>query len=176
MRLNPFLKLLACCTLIVTCQGYANSQSYAEQQKLLPEDGKAEDQFGFSVAIDGTTALVGALKADTKNIQDAGAAYVYSLGTTGWEQQAKLVAEPAHADDTLGGNVALKNHMAMLGVSRRDDKGDDAGAVRGVKEIERCTYDGRHYSSPVNIVKARLLLLEVAKAAPAKSPIAAKEP
>jgi hypothetical protein len=48
--------------------------------------------------------------------------------------------------------------------------------VRGVKEIERFTYDGRHYSSPVNIVKARLLLLEVAKAAPAKSPIAAKEP
>jgi hypothetical protein len=123
MRLSSILKLLACSTLIL------NTQGYAKQQKLLPDDGKAEDHFGFSVAIDGTTALVGAYKADAKNIQDSGAAYVYSLGSSGWEQQAKLVAEPAHADDTLGGNVALKKHMAMLGVSRRDDKGDDAGAV-----------------------------------------------
>ena len=121
--LNFILKFLPCITLIITCQ------SYAKQQKLLPHDGKAEDQFGYSVAIDGTTALIGALKADAKNIQDSGAAYVYSLGSAGWQQQAKLIAEPAYANDTLGGNVALKNHMAMLGVIGRDDQGENAGAV-----------------------------------------------
>jgi hypothetical protein len=130
MRLSSILKFLACTTLIII------SQSYAEQQKLLPDDGKAEDQFGYSVAIDGTTALVGAHKADAQNIQNAGAAYIYSLGSEGWEQQAKLVADPAHADDTLGGNVALKNQMAMLGVIRRDDKGDDAGAVFSFEQEE----------------------------------------
>lgn len=123
MKPTSIFKFLFCTTLIITCH------SYAKQQKLLPKDGKAEDHFGYSVAIDGTTALVGAFKADTKNTQDSGAAYVYSLGSTGWQQQAKLIAEPAFTDDTLGGNVALKNHMAMLGVIKRDDKGEDAGAV-----------------------------------------------
>ena len=123
MKPNSIFKFLSCCTLIITCQGYG------KQQKLLPHDGKAEDYFGYSVAIDGTTALVGAYKVDAKNIQNSGAAYVYSLGNAGWQQQAKLIADPAYADDTLGGTVALKNHMAMLGVMRRDDKGEDAGAV-----------------------------------------------
>lgn len=123
MKFGSVLKILACSTYIIT------SQSYATQQKLLADDGKAEDHFAYSVAIDGTTALVGAFKADANNIRDSGAAYVYSLGSEGWELQAKLVAEPAHVDDTLGGNVALKNHMAMLGVIGRDDKGDNAGAV-----------------------------------------------
>ena len=123
MKLGSISKFLSVFILTIT------SQSYAEQQKLLPIDGKAEDHFGFSVAIDGTTALVGAYKADANNTRDSGAAYVYSLSSEGWKQQAKLVAEPAYADDTLGGNVAIKNNMAMLGASRRDGVGKDSGAV-----------------------------------------------
>ena len=123
MTSTSFLSILFCFTLLPTWQ------SYAKQQKLLPEDGKVEDHFGYSVAIDGTTALIGSHKTDATGIQDSGAAYVYSLGTAGWQQQAKLVAEPAYVGDTLGGNVALKHHMAMLGVINRDDKGKDAGAV-----------------------------------------------
>lgn len=123
MASRSIVTFLSCFSFIVACQ------SYAAQHKLLPNDGKAEEHFGYSVAIDGTTALVGAFKADTQTIEDAGAAYVYSLGPTGWQQQAKLIAHPAFAHDTLGGNVALKHNMALLGVRNRDDKGEDAGAV-----------------------------------------------
>lgn len=101
----------------------------AGQGIILASDGKAGDSFGFSAAIDGSTVLVGAFKADISGLKDAGAAYVYELGENGWYQQAKLVASPAFAEDTLGGNVAIKNNIAMLGVSRRDDKGKDSGAV-----------------------------------------------
>ena len=149
---------LSCFSFIVA------SQSDAAQHKLLPTDGKAEDHFGYSVAIDGTTALIGAFKADTIHsdtqskatrqgkvsggnksdtgvindasiiegtniLEDTGAAYVFTLDANGWQQQAKLIASPAFAHDTLGGNVALKNNMALLGVRNRDDKGEDAGAV-----------------------------------------------
>ncbi|CAM4021771.1 FG-GAP repeat protein [Pseudoalteromonas byunsanensis] len=123
MKSGFIFKCLPCFTLLVTCQ------SYAVSQKLLPDNGQAEDQFGYSVAIDGTTALVGALNADANNIKDSGAAYVYTLSAKGWQQQARLTAQPAHAGDTLGGKVALKNHLAALGASRRDDKGEDSGAV-----------------------------------------------
>jgi hypothetical protein len=103
--------------------------SFATQYILSADDGKAEDYFGFSVAIDGTTVLVGANRADVDDVIDAGVAYVYILGDNGWYQQAKLIAAPIFAEDGLGGNVALKNDTAMLGIMRRDDKGRDSGAV-----------------------------------------------
>ncbi|WP_286266533.1 FG-GAP repeat protein [Thalassotalea atypica] len=105
------------------------TNSFAAQDIILADDGKVGDSFGYDVAIDGSTALVGAFKADSYGVIDAGAAYVYELGDNGWRKQAKLVASPAFADDTLGGKVALKNDVAMLGVMRRDDKGTDSGAV-----------------------------------------------
>lgn len=105
----------------------------AEQQKLLAYDGKPGDSFAFSVAIDGDTALVGAFNADLETklgtVQDAGAAYVYKLSPEGWRLNSKLLARQAKAGDTLGGNVALKGGTAVLGVSRRDDVAEDAGAV-----------------------------------------------
>ena len=103
--------------------------SFAKQDIILPQDGKPDDNFGFSAAIDGDTVLVGAFKADINGVTDAGVAYVYVHNDNGWEQQAKLVAEPMFAEDTLGGNVALKNDFAMLGAMLRDDKGKDSGAV-----------------------------------------------
>lgn len=105
------------------------TQSLAVQEVILAKDGKSDDHFGYSAAIDGDTVLVGAYKADINGINNAGAAYVYVLNENGWYQQAKLVAEPFFADDTLGGNVALKDDIAILGVMKRDDKGDDSGAV-----------------------------------------------
>ena len=124
MKLIHKVKCHICITLTLVA-----ANSFAAQDIILADDGKAGDSFGYGVAIDGNTALVGAFKADIDGVIDAGAAYVYVLGDNGWLQQAKLVAEPAFAEDTLGGNVALKNDVAMLGVMRRDDKGKDSGAV-----------------------------------------------
>lgn len=106
-----------------------STESFATQHMIFANDGKAEDYFGYSVAADGNTVLVGAYKADIDGVMDAGAAYVYTLNQNGWSQQAKLVVEPFHHEDTVGGKVALKNEMAALGAMRRDDKGKDSGSV-----------------------------------------------
>jgi hypothetical protein len=103
--------------------------SFAAQDIITADDGKAGDYFGFSAAIDGATVLIGANRADVDGVINTGAAYVYVLSENGWYQQAKLVAQPSFANDGLGGNVALNNDVAMLGVMRRDDKGKDSGAV-----------------------------------------------
>lgn len=123
MKLSPVFALLFSLTFFVC------GQSHASQIKLLPTDGNAADYFGFSVAIDGTTALVGAYKADIKSVPDVGAAYVYTLGDDGWHKQAKLVVDPFYANDTAAGSLALHDNFAMVGVSRRDDKGENSGAV-----------------------------------------------
>lgn len=124
MKLQHKVKRHLCATLTLVA-----ANSYATQDIIVAGDARAGDSFGYGVAIDGSTVLVGAFKADVDGMQDAGAAYVYVLDDKGWQQQAKLVADPAFADDTLGGKVALKNDIAMLGVMRRDDKGKDSGAV-----------------------------------------------
>jgi len=101
----------------------------ADLQKLIPTDGKEKDYFGYSVAIDQNTVLIGSNRADYGKIPDAGAAYVYELGSEGWQLQAKLIAQKPSAFDTLGGNVAINNNTAVLGAIGRDDNGENSGAV-----------------------------------------------
>ena len=50
--------------------------TWTEVKKITASDGQANDEFGISVAIDGTTIFVGARTEDTKGAS-AGAAYVY---------------------------------------------------------------------------------------------------
>jgi len=47
-------------------------------QRLLPSDGANEDQFGMSIAMNGSTVAIGALKGDGLE-KDSGAAYVFIL-------------------------------------------------------------------------------------------------
>lgn len=101
----------------------------ADLQKLIPSDGKEKDYFGYSVAVDKNTVLVGANRADHGETPDAGAGYVYELGADGWQLQAKLIAQNPSALDTLGGNVALNNNTAVLGAIGRSDNGEKSGAV-----------------------------------------------
>lgn len=129
MKISPICLTLVLLNLCCVANGLAG------QTKLLADDGKAQDQFGYGVAIDGVTALVGAHNVDIGSADDAGAVYVFRLGLAGWQQEAKLMASPLRAGDTLGGNVALKQNMALLGAIKRDEKGVDAGAVFAFERI-----------------------------------------
>ncbi|WP_108812117.1 FG-GAP repeat protein [Sphingorhabdus sp. Alg231-15] len=101
-----------------------------EQQKLLADDGASEDFLGFSVAISGDTAMVGAFRADNEDVGvDAGAAYIFSRNETTWQQQAKLTASDGAANDTLGGNVAISGETAVAGAIGHDQNGDNSGAA-----------------------------------------------
>ncbi|HIE72344.1 MAG TPA: hypothetical protein EYP98_20460, partial [Planctomycetes bacterium] len=48
--------------------------------RLLPSDGGTDDNFGSSVAMSGSTAIVGAA-GDDDNGQDSGAAYLFDTTT-----------------------------------------------------------------------------------------------
>ncbi len=101
-----------------------------EQEKLLAGDGAPDDFFGYSVALSGDTALIGAFKDDDDVMGvDAGSAYVFTRSEKIWRQQAKLTAIDGAANDTFGGNVALSGDTAVIGAIRDDDKGDDSGSV-----------------------------------------------
>ncbi|MCH7498230.1 MAG: hypothetical protein IH971_10315, partial [Candidatus Marinimicrobia bacterium] len=75
--------------------------SWAQEAKLLPSDGAAGDQFGFSVSISGDYAVVGA-PFDDDNGTESGSAYVFKRTGTSWAQEAKLLPSDGAAGDWFG--------------------------------------------------------------------------
>lgn len=84
--------------------------TWTETQKLVADDGAAGDEFGWTVALDGTTALVGA----NGNNGAQGAAYVFTLDGGSWTQSAKLTADDGVGNDQLGYAVAIRGTTAVV--------------------------------------------------------------
>src|SRR5207302_1799590 len=76
---------------------------WLQQARLSASDSMAGGQFGFSVAFDGDTALVGAPGTNG----GTGAAYVFVRRGTRWLQQARLRTSDSLAGDELGTAVSL---------------------------------------------------------------------
>ena len=95
-------------------------------QKLTAPDGAKGDIFGISVAIDGTTALVGAM-FDDDNGNDSGSTYLFDT-TTGSLLQ-KLTAPDGATMDYFGFSVAIDGTTALVGAYLDDDNGSDSGSA-----------------------------------------------
>lgn len=100
------------------------------QAKLVAGDPAANDEFGYSVAISGDTAVIGAHFDDNSGGTNTGAAYVFTRTGTTWTQQAKLMASNTASNDEYGSSVAVQGDDAFVGV-RFDDHaaGSNAGSV-----------------------------------------------
>jgi hypothetical protein len=85
--------------------------AWSEQAKLTDPHGVANDDFGASVAISGSTALVG---ASGKN-SGTGAAYAFARSGTAWSRQATLKASDGAAGNNFGASVAISSSTAVIG-------------------------------------------------------------
>lgn len=85
-------------------------------------------RFGQSVALDGTTAIVGATTDDSAG-GEAGAAYVFAFVKDNWEVEATLTVGVGVRADEFGSSVTLDGDTAIVGAKLRDDAGDNAGAA-----------------------------------------------
>ena len=94
--------------------------------KLLPSDAENHDWFGYSVAISGTTAVVGSFQDDT-NGTDSGSAYLFDTITG--QQFAKLLPGDGAADDKFGRYVAIKGTTIVIGAWGDDDHGNSSGSA-----------------------------------------------
>ena len=97
--------------------------TWTQQAQLTASDGAAHDFFGYSVALSGDTALVGANWDDVGANGEQGSAYVFVRSGTMWIQQALLTASDGAAGDHFGNTVALSGDTALVGASY-----DDVGA------------------------------------------------
>ena len=109
----------------------AEATSLNEVRKLLASDAQAEDFFGWSAAVSGDTAVVGAWTEDAGG-SNAGAAYVFQRdqgGPGNWGEVKKLTASDAQAGDWFGHSVAISGNTAVVGAMKEDAGGNNAGAA-----------------------------------------------
>jgi len=86
--------------------------------KLLPSDGAFRDYFGYSVAIYGNLAVIGAY-GDDDNGMDSGSAYVFDI-TTG-QQLAKLIGSDEIENDKFGYAVSINENEVLIGAPFHGD-------------------------------------------------------
>lgn len=98
------------------------------EASLRASDGAADDEFGQTVALFGTCALVGSAYADAAG-DFSGAAYAFELVNGVWTEAAKLVPAEIEAGDVFGFSVALHGDLAAIGAPGDDDLGTSSGAV-----------------------------------------------
>jgi hypothetical protein len=79
---------------------------WTQQAKLTSSDGTDSDQYGYSVAISGDYAIVGAEYADP---------YIFKRGGSFWTQTAKLTASDGTDSDQYDYSVAISGDYAIVG-------------------------------------------------------------
>ena len=105
-----------------------NGTMWSEQVKLNATDAVNGDAFGNAVALDGTTAVIGAV-GDNFPDGNSGSAYVFERDGAVWTEQAKLFASDGVPDNLFGNAVSIRGDYIIAGMSRDDDEGEDAGSA-----------------------------------------------
>ncbi|WP_036841644.1 Ig-like domain-containing protein [Polaribacter sp. Hel_I_88] len=90
-----------------------SAQNWNEIIKATASDGASQDQFGFSVAIDGNKAIVGSY-LDDDNGSNSGSVYIFSFSNNIWTQEAKLTASDGAANDFFGQSVGISGDKAIV--------------------------------------------------------------
>jgi hypothetical protein len=121
---------------------------------LKGSDTVAGDEFGYSVAISGTTAVVGA-----PDHARSGGAYVFTETTTGWKQVAELTGSDSSQGDGFGYSVAISGTTIVVGALAHAEGGGSvyvfARAASGWTQVAELkgsdTVEGNQFGSSVAV-------------------------
>ena len=134
-------------TVVVGASAYSGSQGRAyvftkpsggwedaERTAELATSDAEKNQFGWSVAVDGNTVVVGAHTDDASDsVNDSGSVYVFTKATDSvWAdatETVKLTATDGASGDQFGWSIAAGGGTVVVGVHWDDDKGADSGSA-----------------------------------------------
>ena len=134
-------------TVVVGASAYSGSQGRAyvftkpsggwedaERTAELATSDAEKNQFGWSVAVDGNTVVVGAHTDDASDsVNDSGSVYVFTQATDSvWAdatETVKLTATDGTSGDQFGWSIAAGGGTVVVGVHWDDDKGADSGSA-----------------------------------------------
>ena len=111
-----------------------DGNNWTQQAKLTASDAAARDEFGISVGISGSTAIVGSPFDDDAGGK-SGSAYIFGNNGGVWTERAKLTAADAAAGDEFGKAVAIDANRAIIGARLHDGRKPDSGAVYAFSRV-----------------------------------------
>lgn len=98
--------------------------SWGQVDKFTSADGAAADGFGWAVALDGDSAVVGSGFVTVGGNLLQGAAYAFERSGTNWTQAQTLLASNGAAFDSFGLSVAISGDTLLVGASGAATDGD----------------------------------------------------
>jgi hypothetical protein len=109
--------------------------------KITAADKADGDNFGYSVAISGDYAIVGAYHEDGAG-SNRGAAYIFHrTDTNTWDAGTKITATDPENLDYFGYSVAISGDYAIAGAHQEDGAGSDRGAAYIFHRTDTNTWD-----------------------------------
>jgi hypothetical protein len=102
--------------------------AWSEQSKLTADDAAVGDFFGFSAALTGDVAVVGASQDKVAGVR-TGSAYVFVRSAGTWTQYKQLVASDGGLGDQFALSVSADGVTAISGAFLHDGTGNNAGAA-----------------------------------------------
>ena len=109
--------------------------TWSEQTKLTAGETAAFNFFGWQVALDNGTAVMGAVLGNGQ-IPISGSAYVFAGSGATWEEQGELVPLDWAAGDFYGHSTALYDkNTALIGAIEADGNAPDSGAVYVFRKV-----------------------------------------
>ena len=105
--------------------------TWNEMQKLLGSDQVAGDQFGRSVATDGSVAMIGSLQHIHDGAPGTGAVYAFRFDSEAsvWIEEQEVLTVTGAWADAFGEAVSLRDDLMLAGAPFDDDNGGSAGAA-----------------------------------------------
>jgi len=96
---------------------------------LARAEGANNDEFGYSLALEGATLVVGGPGVDT-SVNNAGAAFVYDFDGSDWNLVASLAGDDNNGDqERFGAAIALDTGRIVVGAENADAPGSNQGVV-----------------------------------------------
>lgn len=108
------------------------TDNWGQEQQVFPESTSDNANFGWSVAIDSETVVVGAPLNDTGIVSDTGAAYIFTRhigGQNNWGLVKKLTASDGSSQDVFGRSVNIDSDIVIVGAPGEDGAGANAGSA-----------------------------------------------
>lgn len=91
-----------------------NGSNWVQEQKLLGANGAAYEVFGYSVAVSGDLAVIGADQDDDNGI-NFGSTYVFRFNGSTWMEETELYGSDSATNDHFGWSVAVSDDMVLVG-------------------------------------------------------------
>ncbi len=110
--------------------------NWGQKQKVVMEDAGADQNYGYSVAVDGNYAVVAAYRdfsdeTGNNHLFEAGSAYILKNLNGVWTEIKKIVASDRAASDRFGVSVSISGDIVVVGAASEDEDALGANTLFG---------------------------------------------